>query len=234
MLDAVSWLKGVKQNAVLIILNQKITEVRQFELAWNACARHVVTDGAADRLRALNNSKYVPDLIVGDFDSINEETKTYYEKLGVKMVRDEDVNRNDFMKAMIQSHEHFEDENFTFYAFNALGGRIDHCWSSYLILTLAEKRGDRLILLSSENVTFKLGTGEHTIYTPKEVLDPFCGYCPVKGEANVTTKGLEWDVEDYHCSFTTRLSTSNLLTAEQVYLKTDKPVFFTLNIKPGL
>lgn len=231
-IDAVSWLQHKKQDAVLIVLNQKITELALFDRAWDACARRVVTDGAANRLRELGNDKYVPDLVVGDFDSAHPDSLAHYEKLGVPVVHDPDQYSTDFMKAMNQSHRRFGAGKLNFYAFNALGGRIDHCWHSYLCLSLAAQKGDFLALISNENVTFFVPEGAHTLATPRAVLDECCGYAPIEGESSVTTRGLEWDVQDYAVSFATRLSTSNHLQADEVYVETDKPLMFTVNIKP--
>lgn len=232
MIDACCWLRSQKSDSVLIILNQDITEPKLFDLAWNASKWHIVTDGAANRLLKLNNEKYVPDIIVGDFDSALPESLEHYKKLGTKIVHDPDQYSTDFMKAMKQSHLHFSKEPLSFLAFNALGGRVDHCWHSYLCLSLAAEKGDHLVLISNENITFLLQPGEHTVATPRDLLEECCGYAPIHGPTVVSTKGFEWDVTDATVSFSTFLSTSNHIRSDEIYIKTDKPLLFTVNFKP--
>lgn len=235
MIDAVSWLEGESMpGTVLIILNQAITRTDLFDLAWDSCTYHVVTDGAANRLRALNNEKYIPDLIVGDFDSITSESMKFYKDQGVEFVTDEDQYATDFMKAMKQSHTKFDKtgrESRRFLAFGALGGRVDHTWHSYLCLSIAGRAGDLLVLISDENITFSLGVGAHDILTPREKLGPTCGYAPLEGSAEVETLGFEWDVNKFDVSFTSQLSTSNHLTADKVWLRTSKPLMFTVELR---
>lgn len=221
-------------GAVLIVLNQEITRSDLFELAWNSCTYHVVTDGAANRLRALQNSKYVPDLIVGDFDSISLDSKKFYEDQQVEFVTDEDKYATDFMKAMTQSHVYFDKngrESRKFLAFGALGGRVDHTWHSYLCLSIAEQAGDLLILISDENITVSLSAGAHEILTPRTKVGKTCGYAPLEGKAEVETKGFKWDAKAFDVSFTSKLSTSNHLMDDQVWLKTSDPLMFTMELR---
>lgn len=236
--DFLSWIEGVRTpGAVLIVLNQPIEHVHIFDKAWEACEYHVVTDGAANHMKSVSQhtkKKYTPDFIVGDFDSIDAEVREWYVRRGVPFVTDESVYATDFMKAMEQSHTRFDGAHKTFIAFGALGGRVDHTWHSYFCLSVAERRGDRLILASNQSVTLLVPPGRHSFATPPKLVGETCGYAPLEGFATVATGGFEWDVEDYYVSFTTRLSTSNLLRAAEVWLQTDKPLMFTVEIRKTL
>lgn len=236
-LDLTLWLRGAKQpNSVLILLNQPINIPELFDRAWDACEHRVVADGAAKRLRELNNDKYIPDYIVGDLDSISEEDLKYYEDKNVKLLTRKSQYATDFMKAMTTSHEEWDNEGqFTpriFYAFGGLGGRLDHTWSAFLCLNMAADNGDRLILISEQNVTLLLSPGEeYTIETPREQYGEAVGYAPLMGTCKVSTKGLMWDVEDTEFSFTTHISTSNYLVADKVWIKSDSKAMFTIEMR---
>lgn len=236
-LDLTLWLRGSKQpNSVLILLNQPIKISELFDRAWDACEHRVVADGAAKRLRELNNDKYIPDYIVGDLDSISKEDLKYYEDKNVKLLTRKSQYATDFMKAMTTSHEEWDEEGQftprTFYAFGGLGGRLDHTWSAFLCLNMAADNGDRLILISEQNVTLLLSPGEeYTIETPRENYGEAVGYAPLMGVCKVSTKGLMWDVEDTEFSFTTHISTSNYLVADKVWIKSDSKTMFTIEIR---
>ncbi|KAI1186656.1 thiamine pyrophosphokinase [Nemania serpens] len=68
--------------------------------------------------------------------------------------------------------------------------------------------------------------------------DPFAKYVgiiPVGEPAVITTRGLEWDVEDWPTAFGGKMSTSNhvLPETEVVEVRTDKDVLFTIALKQG-
>lgn len=76
-----------KASAVrcLLILNQEIRVKKQFfEKLWGSTSLHVCADGGANRLYKYcrcndTESKYIPDFIVGDLDSLTEDTRHFYE-----------------------------------------------------------------------------------------------------------------------------------------------------------
>jgi thiamine pyrophosphokinase len=61
------------------------------------------------------------------------------------------------------------------------------------------------------------------------------GIIPLREAANITTKGFEWDVENWHTEIGGKLSTSNHILPESqvVTVTTDKDVIFTVALKEG-
>lgn len=232
-MDVTAWLAGrTLKDTVLILLNQPIKNSLVFAKAWHSCAYRIVSDGAANRLHAIPHSdEYVPDLIAGDFDSIKPDVRFHYERLGVEFATDKSVYATDFMKSMRFGLER-RPETTTYLAFGTIGGRVDHSWHSYLCLGRAAKEGKILILVSDENITMLVPEGEHTIMTPLSVVGEACGFIPFCDAARVSTKGFEWDVTDWECSFDTQISTSNHLTGDHVWFKTDRPLVFTMELRP--
>ncbi|KAI5964094.1 THI80 [Candida pseudojiufengensis] len=107
--------QSVSKN-VLLILNQKFTI--DLNSIWNHCELVVCADGGANRLYNYFKdeqlrSKYIPNYIVGDFDSISEEVKDYYEKKGTKIIPQRTQYSTDFQKAVkcIQLHYLLKQEN---------------------------------------------------------------------------------------------------------------------------
>lgn len=94
-----------------MLLNTKGDEEAKHLLRrlWAGAALRVCADGAANRLhdsfdgdRPGERERFVPDVIVGDLDSLRPEVSAFYEALGseVKLVEDQDYN--DFEKCLIE------------------------------------------------------------------------------------------------------------------------------------
>ena len=60
----------------------------------------------------------------------------------------------------------------------------------------------------------------------------FVGLVPVYGPAVISTKGLEWDVEDWDTQMGGQVSTSNHIVAEDVEVQTTTPILFTVQRVP--
>lgn len=96
----------------------------------------ICTDGAAERMRELGR---VPDLIVGDMDSVDEETLAYFEQKGSRIIRHPgDKDETDTQLALERA---FEMEPEGIRIFGALGGRIDHALANISLLVMCAKRG---------------------------------------------------------------------------------------------
>ena len=83
----------------------------------------------------------VPDIIVGDFDSVCPEMLVQYRGCS-KIVHDLDQNTTDLMKALALS-----DTSKGVFIYGALGGRSDHDFSNILIL-MNMQTPDNIVLVS--------------------------------------------------------------------------------------
>lgn len=63
------------------------------------------------------------------------------------------------------------------------------------------------------------------------VFTPNIGILPVYGRSSITTKGLEWDVEDWKTEMGGMVSTSNHVFADEVHVWTTERVLFTVELK---
>ena len=96
----------------------------------------ICADGAAHRLKELDMA---PDLIVGDMDSIDEDTLRYFEAKGSRIIRHpEDKAETDTQLALECAFEMNPDQ---IRIFGALGGRIDHALANISLLVMCAKRG---------------------------------------------------------------------------------------------
>lgn len=95
----------------------------------------ICTDGAAERMRQIGR---VPHMIVGDMDSIGEETLSYFEEKGSRIVRHPE--RKDETDTQIALECAFEMAPEKIRIFGALGGRIDHALANISLLVMCVNR----------------------------------------------------------------------------------------------
>jgi thiamine pyrophosphokinase len=96
----------------------------------------ICADGATQRLKELD---IVPDCIVGDMDSVEEDTLRYFGAKGSRVIRHpEDKDETDTQLALEYAFGMNPDE---IRIFGALGGRIDHALANISLLVMCTKRG---------------------------------------------------------------------------------------------
>ncbi|OGM50824.1 thiamine pyrophosphokinase [Aspergillus bombycis] len=88
----------------LLILNQPINE-RAFRVLRRHAKITLCADGGANRFYSMmkahdRESTDLPDLIIGDLDSITPDTRAHYANLGVRIIEDEDQYSTDFTKCL--------------------------------------------------------------------------------------------------------------------------------------
>lgn len=220
----------------LVILNQKINSRELFLQVWSKTKYHVCADGGANRLYDLfegdheTREKLLPDFITGDFDSLKQPVREYYEKLGVNLIQDCDLYSTDFMKA-VRALNSLGTSN-TIVAFGGIGGRVDQGFHSIHQLYTIRDQGQLLYLISDESISFLIPANTQChIKTPLKYLGETCGIIPLEGSTHITTHGLRWDITDWETSFATKMSTSNHLINEEIDLYATKTVLFTAELR---
>ncbi|KAL8297701.1 hypothetical protein RB597_007193 [Gaeumannomyces tritici] len=246
------------EPVAIVVLNQPIRDVGTLRKLWSNAAVKIAADGGANHLLAARPASFDDvDVIIGDLDSFTDESRAYYQALPQPpaIIQDPDQESTDFGKAvkLIRDHERapeiaeavshirFPRGRCDIVAVGGLGGRIDQGLSQlhHLCLFQADEdyRDGHMYLVSSENLTFLLKPGRHTIHVREEMMDEsfgkHVGIIPIKGRSIITTKGLEWDVENWETEFGGRVSTSNHVKPETrvVEVVTDRDVVFTIELR---
>ncbi|KAK3835995.1 MAG: thiamine pyrophosphokinase [Linnemannia elongata] len=251
----------------LIILNQPIRIHRTlFNNLWQNATYRFCADGGANRLYDLletdeERSKFLPDYVRGDLDSLRDSVKNYYQSKGVPVERIDEQNSTDFMKCVelvrardpsppsltttagptapaITSEalgqktlEERHAKNLGIIALGGTGGRFDQSMSSIHHLYILNQER-QATLVSDESIIILLSAGTHEITCNLDIEGPTCGIIPVGStEAILTTTGLKWDVEDWTTRFGTQISTSNALVGSKVTIKTNAPVVWTTELR---
>lgn len=109
---------GKAAKSVLLILNQKVNISLMFPKLWRLYKLRVCADGGANRLYEFFNdnvsarARYLPDYIIGDFDSLKPEVEQYYRNAGVTLIEQRSQFSTDFTKALHLISVHFNNPSF--------------------------------------------------------------------------------------------------------------------------
>ncbi|KAL4725640.1 thiamine pyrophosphokinase [Fusarium chlamydosporum] len=227
---------NIGQEFALLILNQPLKNGVNLRKLWKNSSVRVAADGGANRLHKLSSfhGKYSNlQLIIGDLDSLTPTVRDFYssQPSPAQIIRDTDQESTDFSKAVNWIRKEYPD-GIDIVALGGIGGRVDQGLSQlhhlYLFQTDPEYASGRVFLLSGSSLTFLLKPGTHQIQVREEgeedAFGKHIGIIPLKEAANITTKGFEWDVEDWHTEIGGKLSTSNhiLPDSQVVTVTTDK------------
>ncbi|CAH8528761.1 unnamed protein product [Heterobilharzia americana] len=224
-------------KAVIYLNHPQMIPIKLFKQLWQKAYPIAFVDGFANHIYNNNihdlRDNYLPNFLTGDFDSIEKEVlKFYYSKMNVSVIETLDQNETDFTKCLRVIINYIEENNINIDMITAVqmsGGRFDHEMAS--IKTLYETRkltSIPLILITECCVIFLLDEGEHTIYANTGYEAEHIGLIPVGQSCQVTTKGLQWDLDNLTLSFHGIVSTSNRRISEIIQVKCDQPLIFTM------
>lgn len=239
----------LSDNVAVIVCNWELPKISRVVLRHARVC--VCADGGANRLydqvpRLFPDKdpdkvrrEYLPHLIAGDLDSIRVEVREYYETHGVRVVDlSHDQDSTDLMKCIhaITRGDHtlsIAPQTFTsIVALGAQGGRLDHTLGHLSILHTY--RDLPLVLLGGRNVTRLVQKGK-TVIRPSSIEGPSCGLVPLTGEAMVTSRGLEWNLENTIMRMGGLVSTCNRIVtggddAPEVFVETDSDLVWTVEL----
>ena len=266
-----------KRSTALIVLNSPIDNPPSqiFTRLWDTASFRICADGGANRLYHATISKgasgpeagvdksdkenvnrYLPDMIKGDLDSLDDHVREYYERLGVIVEKDGDQDRNDLDKALCAFRDHIQKQKDLgadipvpqVYIYGAFGGRFDQEMASMQALFRWKDEFDYRVALYNDE-TFALLLKPNVVneiylpFTSKSIAKaqsqdraltypgegPTCGLIPL-GTAceRVETEGLKWNLDGtVPLEFGGLVSTSNRAEEDVLVIKCSQPLVFT-------
>lgn len=167
----------------------------------------ICADGAARHLRPLN---VIPAFIIGDMDSIDNETVRYFDKKGSAILTyPGDKDETDTQLAIEYALKLQPDEIFIF---GALGGRIDHTLANISLLIMGVKQGIDIKIIDE--------TCEIFIVNQQSIVEGEAGktvsLLPLSSEvAGVTLEGFEYPLSGGVMEIGRPYGISNRLIAEK-------------------
>ncbi len=191
---------------------------------------------------ALNG--LLPDVVCGDWDSIDSASESFYRAAGCRMLAaPEDQDSTDLMKCLreVERIQLASQSRYRVVIYGAFGGRFDHEAQNLNCLFTFAGAFDGLLLLSGDTIASLLPRGDWRVRVAAPFEGPTCGLVPLGEAAEVTTRGLKWDVTAWRTQFGGHMSTSNhvggvradeLGAAESglqvVLISTTAPIIWTL------
>lgn len=171
----------------------------------------IATDGAAD---TLLNQGIIPDFVVGDMDSISKKS---LEKCNI--IRVDDQETTDFYKAI------------SFVKAKALmpaiitgldGGVLDHSLDNFA--TFISFSREKCLYLSSKTIGFCISNTNRSLNFPEGTKISIFG----APSAEVSTKGLKWELKNKLFSFFEYNSISNRTITSNVNIEAKNGCIFVL------
>ena len=192
---------------------------------YNTYELIIAVDGGANHLYRLG---IMPNYILGDLDSIDDDIRSYYEASDVvfkKFPTKKDETDAELAVWMVE-----EEGLLGIDIYAALGGRIDHELANIQLLYYILDRGmypriiserEEIYILRNEEMNFKCSLGV------------IVSIIPVKGDARVITlANMEYSVEELDLKYSVTRGISNVMLAEDAYINVrDGCILVIKNIK---
>nr|WP_306045616.1 thiamine diphosphokinase [Nioella sp. MMSF_3534] len=176
----------------------------------------VAADGAADRALELG---YVPDLVVGDFDSLSAKARA--ELPADRLVHVSEQESTDFEKALARI------DAPGVLALGMTGGRTDHELAAWH--TLIRCPVPRCIVVAEEDIVFLCPPALRLVLPVGTRLSLF-PMAAVSGSSD----GLQWPIDGIAFAPGRAIGTSNRVVAEEVRLEVDQPAMLVILPKEHL
>lgn len=136
--------------------------------------------GVDKGMEFLYQHQFVPDYIVGDFDSVREEIRDYYKNEAHVPVREYNpVKDASDTEMAIRLAMTLGSKDITI--LGATGGRIDHLWANVQSLMIPFKAGIEAKIVDRQNMITIIGGGE-THIRKSEAFGPYFSVFPLGEE----------------------------------------------------
>ncbi len=205
-----------------IISNGKITD---YEYCKNLITKDdyiICADGGA---RHAYNMKLEPNLIIGDFDSMEQKYIEYFRGRDVEFIRHpKDKDKTDTHLCVIKAVE-FSDE---IVLLGALGSRLDHSYANISLLKIGIDKNVKMsiddyqnkIILINKNIVLRDSRG----YTFS--LLPFNG-----GVKGLCVKGARYELSNVDMEAGDTYGISNLFLDKEVFISIEKGLLMIVKSK---
>jgi thiamine pyrophosphokinase len=196
---------GANIVTLLIFANGDIEEVAWIRPYLDEAAVVIAADGGSRHLLRLD---HLPDVLIGDLDSLPQEVQAWREEDSVRVfVYPHDKNETDLELALLHAIFHYEDD---IQIFGALGGRLDQSLANIMLLAHPALTGRRVELVTEYQRAWLVL--EHTEIRG-EVGD-LISLIPVGGDVFVKeTTGLRWPLTNEMLSVGPARGVSNEMIA---------------------
>lgn len=184
-----------------IISNGDITNIAYFKSIFSKYEMIISADGASNKLRQID---IVPNYILGDLDSIDEETLEYYKARSVEFIKfnpEKDFSDTHICIDFLISKGYSQID-----LYGALGGRWDHSISNFGLMYYAYQKNVILSLIDRYDCAKICGIGE---YISKKKEKQCFSIFAVFEDAVVSLAGVKYPLNEYPLSRGESIGLSN-------------------------
>ncbi|KGF15456.1 thiamine pyrophosphokinase [Peptostreptococcus sp. MV1] len=187
----------------------------------------IAVDGGANHLYKMG---IMPNYILGDLDSIDEEIRKYYESSEVvfkKFPTKKDETDAELAVWLVE-----EEGLLGIDIYGALGGRIDHELANIQLLYYILERGMYPRIISENEEIYILKNDEMNL---KGNIGDIVSIIPIMGDARgITLANMEYSVEELDLKYSITRGISNVMEAEEAFINVrDGCMLVVRNIKRG-
>lgn len=201
----------MSKNSAVLFLNGNKTNTKIINKFLSKKSLIVSADGASNYLRKL---KIIPDIIIGDLDSITAKNLKYFSKKKVKIIKLEEQETTDFEKALNYIIS-LKIEKIS--VFGAMSRRYDHTLNNLSVLKRYYKNSS-ITLYDNKYESFYCGKSLSFKYKKNKIVS-FLG---LPYATDVTTEGLKYPLKNETLYFGIREGTLNESVSDGVKIKFKK------------
>jgi thiamine pyrophosphokinase len=199
---------GIVKKTIFVIAGGALGDPARFRECWERRGRPplICADSGARHLQPLG---LVPELIIGDMDSLEPALQAHFTRAGSRFLRYPVAkDETDTQLALEYACQAGADE---IRIYGAMGSRIDHTLGNISLLALGLKHGVRTVLVDEHCEVF-LVRGRHEISGEAgEIVSIF----PFGERAEgITLEGFAYPLHEATLEIGSTLGVSNLLTGE--------------------
>ena len=170
-----------------------------------------------------------PHLVIGDMDSLPNETRQSLEDHGCRFViHPRAKDETDMELALTYAAQQGADE---IVVLGALGGRLDHTLANIFLLILPELEGIRVRIVDGNQEVRLVRAGEAANIEGKP--GDLVSLLPLGGRAcGVSTLGLAWALNDDTLDLSFTRGVSNVMTSPVAHIEMEKGLLLVLHSPP--
>ena len=198
----------MENRIAIIFLNGEFPEEKLIKKYSINQYHKICADGAAN---SLIKTKILPDIIIGDFDSITKKVSSYYERKETKLLKISEQDTTDFEKSLNYGISNGFNE---FIIFGAISRRPDHTFNNFSVAKRYYRTTNLLFIDNVFEIEFilkKIKFKYHKNQTVSLLPFPFA--------KSVKTTGLKYKLKNEDLELGVREGTLNVSTGKNVIVE---------------
>lgn len=215
-------------NSILIITGGEVEVTSSLKyIKQKEYSKIIAVDGG---LKACKNLGILPDIIIGDFDTVEPQLLEEYIHKGSDILKLNPIKDDTDTEAAFEKAVEFKPD--TVDILGAIGSRFDHSYSNVFILKRGKKAGVEVSLIT-EKCRIRLIEGD-TILKKNELFGDYVSLIQFDGAANgVTLSGFVYNVKnfDFDTEKTFRLGVSNEIKDDEAYIHIEQGYMLLMEAK---